>query len=366
MSFRLRLALQFALVVALATSLQLATTVFFFHSAMLQLGVPERAAATWSERIQAAQLLYGALGAVLTLALTLWLVERQLVRPLRKLQDEVERWAGGELQAAPSAHGEVQKLAQRIGALTRRVQNDAQTMASQERALSDTEAQLVRTQQLALVGQFAAGLAHEVGNPLGAVMGYVSLLRDEKDPVTSADLLVRIEREVGRIHGLVRELLDYARPKPLTLRAVPLVQVLTQSAELVHHQPRGARVTITIAPSAMAGEVTVLAEPERLKQVFVNLMLNAADAMRGQGAIEVEVIRDRQIAIVIRDHGGGFSADALAHATEPFFTTKPPGEGTGLGLAVCESLVREQRGTLVIVNQGDGACVTVRLQPAFR
>jgi signal transduction histidine kinase len=357
MSFRLRLALQFALVVTLATALQLATTVFFFRGALHQLGVPEHAASAWIARIQAAQLLYGALGAALTLALTLWFVERQLVRPLQKLQGEVERWAGGELAAAPTAHGDVHKLAQRIGALTRRVQNDAQTMATQERALSETEAQLTRTQQLALVGQFAAGLAHEVGNPLGAVMGYVSLLRDEKDPAAAADLLTRIEREVGRIHSLVRELLDYARPKPLKLSAVPLAPILAQAAELVRHQPRGARITI-----AIHGDDTVLAEPERLKQVFVNLMLNAADAMRGEGAIEVTVTSGERIEVTVQDHGGGFSAAALAHATEPFFTTKPPGEGTGLGLAVCESLVREQRGTLTLANHEDGARITVRLQ----
>lgn len=362
MSFRLRLALQFALVVALATSLQLATTVFFFRSAMSQLGVPERAAAAWIDRIQAAQLLYGAVGAVLTLTLTLWFVERQLVRPLRKLQEEVERWAGGELQAAPSAHGEVQKLAQRIGALTRRVQNDAHTMATQERALGQSEAQLVRTQQLALVGQFAAGLAHEVGNPLGAVMGYVSLLRDERDPRAAADLLVRVEHEVGRIHSLVRELLDYARPKPLQLQAVALAPVLAQAAALVHHQPRGARVEIAIAPT----QALVLAEPERLKQVFVNLMLNAADAMHGAGTITVAITTGEAIEIAVEDDGGGFSPEALAHATEPFFTTKPPGEGTGLGLAVCESLVREQRGTLTIANRDGGASITVRLKRVQR
>ncbi len=359
MSFRWRLLLPLAIGIAFAATLQLATTSFFLRRAFSQLKTPDTEAAAWLARVQGAQIFYGALGALLTLTLASWLVERQLVRPLKRLQDDVERWTSGDLAVADSAHGEVQNLAHRITLLTRRVQEDARTLAEQAETLDSKNAALQRAEQLALIGQMAAGLAHEVGNPLGALIGYVSILRRETDATLKADILDRTERELERIHRLLRELLDYARPVPLKLAPTALSTIIAASIDLVHHQQRGAQIEFSVSPTT----ARVLAEPERLKQVLVNLLLNAADAMKGTGAVSIGIEEtNTYVDIAVQDHGGGFSQNTLAHAGEPFFTTKPPGQGTGLGLAVCMSLAREQKGKLAIENRDDGAMVTLSLR----
>ncbi|MBV9948933.1 MAG: HAMP domain-containing histidine kinase [Myxococcales bacterium] len=227
--------------------------------------------------------------------------------------------------------------------------------------LRNARSQLVRSERMASVGRLAAGLAHEIGNPLAALMGMQDLLLDGQLPrETEADLLARMRRETQRIHAVVRGLLDFARPEgtrpgdaseqpkggaspPADVKAVTL-----DAAALVRPQKDFRHVTLeTDVPDALR---VGLSAP-RLTQILLNLLLNAgaaiAKAGRDRGRV---VVRARalgsggMVRIDVEDDGPGVEPEVRERLFEPFVTTKPVGEGTGLGLAVCRGLVEAAGG----------------------
>lgn len=302
---------------------------------------------------------YGVFSAFLWVALSLWLIERAIVRPLQKLSAEIDRFSRPDYTPTNDSSDLVSLLSHGMHRLVVRVRDDARNLADQQSELRTAKQQLNRAEQLALVGQLSAGLAHEIGNPLGAVMGYMKLLEDEDDAETRKELAARSENELQRIHRLVRELLDFARPAALHITPVALAPVLQESANLLSHQTRAKHCEVIASPTVE----WVHADPDRLKQVLLNLLLNAADAMQGRGKIAVDVTSEGpNVAIRIADQGPGFSESALQHAFEPFFTTKKT--GSGLGLAVCKTLSERMGGTLELQNEQVGASVTLTLRLA--
>jgi C4-dicarboxylate-specific signal transduction histidine kinase len=226
---------------------------------------------------------------------------------------------------------------------------------------------LFRAEQLATLGRLASGVAHEIGNPLGAITGYVELararLRAAPNPAVD-DLVVRIGSEAERIDSIVRELLDFARPAPLALHAVDLGAALDAAVRLAEVQGRFKGIEVEVErPSALR----VRADERRLSQVLLNLLLNAADAMGGRGRVTLAarpLVRDRRevVEVVVRDTGPGIAPEHLPLLFEPFFTTKPPGQGTGLGLAVCHGIVASFGGSISAANApGGGAVFTLEL-----
>jgi C4-dicarboxylate-specific signal transduction histidine kinase len=236
----------------------------------------------------------------------------------------------------------------------------AELRASHEQLLR-LQAELVANDRLATVGKLAAGVAHEVGNPLAGILGYLSLVRrhSEKEPAL-ADLVTRIEAEVQRIDQIVRALLELGRPSrgraaPLDVRPVveSAVRLLGAGKDLA-----GVRVDI-VGPASL----WLRAESGPLSQVLVNLLLNAAQAMGGAGAIEVRLEPgDGEGKVHVDDHGPGLPETVRARLFEPFFTTKAPGVGTGLGLAVSRHLLAQFEGRLEAGSApGGGARFTITL-----
>lgn len=309
-------------------------------------------------RWQTVQWMYAGLNAAFIVVIWAWIVERTIVRPLRRLEDDLERFSVDELMLKLDGASDLQRLAQGIARMTKRAKEHGLALEKQEEKLEKTEAQLTRAEQLAIVGRLSAGLAHEIGNPLGAVIGYLALLKDETDPATKQDIASRADKELQRINGLVRELLDYARPAPLKKERIDVLTVVKAAVALLSHQPRGQGCQVELA---VGPHINVSADPARMQQILLNILLNAADAMGGSGVIHVSATAGAMVQIEVRDHGPGFSAEALRHAGEPFFTTKGPQKGTGLGLAVCQSLVREQGGSLQVKNADSGAIVSITL-----
>jgi signal transduction histidine kinase len=361
MSLRGRLLSQFALALLAALLLQaivmLGMTRQTVHAIVEALGglddplLVERLLERW----RTVQWMYVALSATLVMLAWAWIVERTIVRPLRRLEDDLERFSVEELAARLEGDSDLQRLARGIERMTKRAKEHGEK-------LEETEAQLTRAEQLAIVGRLSAGLAHEIGNPLGAVIGYLALLKDEGDPGARKDIATRAEHELQRINGLVRELLDYARPAPLKREKIDALSVVKAAAALLSHQPRGQRVRIAID---VAADVCVMADPTRLQQIFLNIFLNGADAMNGEGELIVRgTVSGHEVRIEVRDHGPGFTAEALLHAGEPFFTTKGPQKGTGLGLAVCQTLIREQGGALSVQNADQGGAIVSLTLPA--
>jgi len=242
-------------------------------------------------------------------------------------------------------------------------------MTRVNRALADARESLFRSEKLATVGRLAAGVAHEVGNPLGAIAGYAEVARSRLPPGTAPDLreaLDRIAAAADRIDHTVRGLLDFARPAPLELRPVSVAAALEAAMDLARVQPRlrGVEVVVELSPDLPP----VLADERQLCQVFLNLLLNAGDAMEGQGRVEVGGRAGADaLEITMMDSGPGIPPQDLARMFDPFFTTKDPGAGSGLGLAICHSIIDSFGGTIDAANSPDGGAVfTLRLRVAGR
>jgi two-component system, NtrC family, sensor kinase len=278
--------------------------------------------------------------AFLVLGLGYLVLTQLVVRPLQTVERATTRVTAGDWEQAitPSGPREVVALASAFNQMTA-------SLASQRE-------QLIRTEKLASVGQLAAGVAHEIGNPLAAILGFVDILRSDVGasaplpPADRRDVLDRVKAETQRIHRTIQDLLDYSRPSREDAQPTDPHKILTASQGLLEPQKRfrGVRVVTGGAPWSR-----VLVSPGRLQQVFVNLLLNAADAMEGDGTVTVscESLAAR-VQLIFADTGPGVPADLRRKIFDPFFTTKPPGQGTGLGLAISRSIIESYSGTLDI------------------
>jgi signal transduction histidine kinase len=225
---------------------------------------------------------------------------------------------------------------------------------------------LRRSEKLATVGRLAAGVAHEVGNPLAAISGYAELARAKQadgsaDRALLDDYLGRIVAEARRIDAIVRDLLDFARPAGLDLGPVELEGALAAAVRLARVQARFREVELVVA--LPAGLPAVRADEGRLVQVFLNVLLNAGDAMEGCGVVRVWGLAEAdQVVVEVVDTGPGIAPEHLSRVFDPFFTTKEPGQGTGLGLAICHGILDTMGGGIeAAAAEGGGARFTVRL-----
>jgi two-component system NtrC family sensor kinase len=230
------------------------------------------------------------------------------------------------------------------------------------------EQRITQSEKLAAVGQLAAGVMHEINNPLATIGACVAAI--EARLGESADAGVReyldvIEREVHRCTRIVDQLLDFSRPKAGTTvrrQPSPLNGLINDTLHLLKHHQRFKKLSVEkdFAPDLPA----VLGDGERLIQVFMAILLNAADAMEKGGAVRIRTghspARDGELMVEIADSGVGIAPEALGKIFEPFYTTKPPGRGTGLGLTICYSIVEELGGRITVESKL-GSGTTFRL-----
>jgi signal transduction histidine kinase len=254
-------------------------------------------------------------------------LRRSIARPLEQLRDGAARIASGRLDARIEV-----ETADEFGQLAR--QFNAMTSA-----LRDHQDRLVHSERLAGIGRLAAGVAHEINNPLGVILGYVRLLRRETTGRLAADLQI-VEDEAVRCQEIVEGLLDLARPaqgggERVDLRALceDVVVRLRESGKL-----DGVSVTVEGQGSAAGSEA-------RLRQVAMNLIRNAGEAAGAPGRVSVRISTGPSgVLLSIADDGPGIAPEARGHLFEPFFTTKPA--GTGLGLAVSQAIAHAHGGRI--------------------
>ncbi len=218
---------------------------------------------------------------------------------------------------------------------------------------------LGQTEKLAAVGQLAAGVMHEINNPLATILACAEALalRTESlataDKQATAEYLKIIDTEVQRCRGIVDALLDFSRPKHGAKRPVAINDVLEQTLFLLKHHERFKR--LSVARDLTEGLPQMAADAERLIQAFMALMLNAMDAMDARGVLTVRSrinpARRDELLIEFIDTGGGIQQENLSKIFEPFFTTKPQGRGTGLGLSVVYGIVTDHRGRIEVESQ---------------
>ena len=301
---------------------------------------------------------------VISFVLGVGLLELQVLRPLAALRDGVRDVAGGNIDARVAEEGpaELRAFAATFNDMTER-------LAARLRELEQQRTELARAAQLASLGRIAAGTAHEVGNPLATILGYVELLLDSRHqpPLDdgSRSMLVRVREQIVRIQSLVGQLLEYGRAAQTRIERVPLRATVRRMLALLRHDPRCTGVELSLRGPALGDgtedhvetEVHVEADVAKLEQVLHNLVLNASRAARaGAGACARVALHihaeDEAIALEIQDNGPGVAAEIRARLFQPFVTTAKAGEGTGLGLAISAGLVERMGGTLTCLPDG--------------
>lgn len=221
-----------------------------------------------------------------------------------------------------------------------------------------TQKLLVSTERMAALGKLSASIAHEVNNPLGIISNYLQILSVGKLPEDVYKNYIKVlKEEVQRIAGIVRQLLDFYRPHQEQIIDVDIKKVIAESLALVSHQLTNAQIDVQTKIKENLPKVPGSAE--KLKQVFLNLLMNARDVMPDGGRLEISARRKRtSVEIEISDSGGGIPEENISRIFEPFFTTKIK-DGTGLGLAVCYGIIQWHKGMISVYNNKNGGATFV-------
>jgi signal transduction histidine kinase len=308
-------------------------------------------------------------GAVLS-GFGIYVLNRNVVEPVRRLRAATAGVAAGQLASIDIVQGpgEIRELADDFNSMIAALQTSrAETVAhigsleEANRALSRARDEVVRAEKMASVGHLAAGMAHEIGNPLAAVIGYLNLLKSDLADPAQRDLLERSLLEAGRIDRLVRDLLDYATPVATADETFDPVAAARDAVALLVNQ--GALEGISVVDRAPDQLAPVHMDHGRFMQVCVNLLLNARDAMPTGGEVTLAATQQgHELVLTLADSGVGMPAEMLARIFEPFYTTKDPGKGRGLGLAVCQRLISEAGGRIEVQSvAGQGSIFSIYL-----
>jgi len=242
--------------------------------------------------------------------------------------------------------------------------------------LKRSQALLLRQEKLASLGRLAAGLAHELNNPLNTIAGFVEALQRRSHAETHLAskefedfprLLKMVQGEVDRAAAIVRRLLDFARQREPSFALVDLGRLISESVSFVERQAALANKRIVVEP--FPSPVQMKADAQMLQQLLLNLLTNALDAIEGAGEVRlaantVAIGRGQQqfLQISVADNGCGIPQEDLSKVFDPFFTTKEVGKGTGLGLPICQSIVEQHGGTIEIKSEGIGKGTTVTMK----
>lgn len=312
------------------------------------------------------------IGALACAALLAFMISRLVLPPLTALSEiarDVRADSGGTLEPS-DAPNEIAEVARNFRHTIRLLNEERQRIEAQRDELERMQASLVRASKLASVGRLAAGIAHEIGNPLAAVQGYLSLMKTGLDDAERDEVQQRCLKELGRINDTIKKLLTYAREgEEATEETTPFVlgKVVEEAIGLVRGHPALREVKIDNRIPTRE-EAAALGHEGRLNQVLVNLLLNAAHAVEGREdrriILTLEEHPDR-LVLFVSDTGPGIDEANREQIFDPFFTTKAPGEGTGLGLAISRSLMEAMDGDLEVVDSAEGgATFAIRLARA--
>lgn len=312
------------------------------------------------------QLLLVSLLAILSGSLLVWWFVNRAMRPLAELRDSAEAVGRGDFsrRVKVRSRDECGQLAAAFNRMTENVRQAQTELQQTVNTLKTTQAQLVQSEKLSAVGEFVAGVAHELNNPLAAVMGFSELLKNADVDEKHRRHLDFIFKSAMRCKKIVQSLLSFARRHQPERKPVSVNKLIEEVLEIVAYQLRTSNVAVDTKFAADLPQV--LADGHQIQQVVLNLVNNARQAIEAHqdsGRITITTQFAAQfIRIAVTDNGPGISPENLKRIFDPFFTTKEVGKGTGLGLSLCYGLIKEHGGNITVTSEpGHGATFTIEL-----
>jgi signal transduction histidine kinase len=243
---------------------------------------------------------------------------------------------------------DLEHLNRELAASGRRLARDLERTDS---ALRHTTERARAAERLASIGTLIAGLAHEIGTPMGVIQGHAKLLESAVKGDNARWRLRTIQEQIGRISRIIQSLLHMARPGRPRLVPVDLAALLDSTLAFLTEKLGRREIQVT---RDFAAAPSVAGDPERLQQVFLNLFLNAADSMPKGGELRVSLrAHGSEVEVHVADSGHGIPGGDLERVFEPFYTTKAAGEGSGLGLSVVQGIVADHHGAIEVVRSDD-------------
>jgi len=350
-----------------------------------------------------------------------FLLSRVLVKPLKDLVRLTQKISEGDFSQTIEVTSK-NEMGQLISSFNRMIEklrenqesidNYLKSLEMANKKLKQAQEELIRTEKLASIGRFAAGVAHEVGNPLGAILGYTSILeKDGVDGEDAKDYLRRIEKEIERINRIVRELLDFAKPSKFEIKDIEVNKVVENTLSLLSHQKnfKNIETQLELQPDLPM----VKGDESQLSQVLINILLNAIDAMPNGGNLKIQTENlvvdnlfgdefqplyprrrkadptesdysrmrkpdplssllskfsrgDSLVKINISDTGMGIEQENLEKIFDPFFSTKDPDKGTGLGLSISLRIIESMGGKISVESEvGKGSTFEIYFPAAM-
>ncbi len=312
----------------------------------------------WADKKAAANrrmLLFVATVTILLVVVAIFLLIDQLV--VRRLNRLARFFAAFPKQTIPAK--QLVRGDDEISNLGKNIIEHGHRLLSSQRQLEEAQEQMFQAEKLAALGRLSAGIAHDINNPLGGMRNCVKSLQEKPgDQELLSRYLALLSQGLQRIELIIRQLLNFARKEPLQYRQTVVDQIIWECLQLLEHRFKDIELQLELGL-----QKPLLIDVEAVKQVVVNIMMNAAQAMIDGGSLRVQTIQQGEnIILSFQDNGPGIPADLLNKIFDPFFTTKEVGEGTGLGLAVCYSQVERMGGTIEVESkEGEGALFTVKL-----
>ncbi len=313
--------------------------------------------------------------AIPVLLLILWLTRRYLLRPIHLLKQGASAWKSGDLPHRISFSGkdELGELRDAFNDMATAIQAQHAALERKQAELEaslrrnrEAQAQLIQSEKLASVGTLAAGVAHELNQPLMLIRGYAQRLlsRDNDAGPSAREELRTIEEETARMMKIIRHLKDFSRKSDGEYQEVDINASIHSSCALLAEELRLHKIEVGLALDKTVPRIW--GDPFQLTQIFVNLITNARDAMDevGGGVLMVQSCRreDNSVEVSFTDTGPGIDPEVLPRIFDPFFTTKPVGSGTGLGLSIVLGLVQAHGGQLNVSSEpGQGARFAISL-----
>jgi two-component system NtrC family sensor kinase len=285
---------------------------------------------------------------------------KSVLQPIKDLVSASGRWAKGDLDyhVKTKRKDEIAKLAETFNLM-------ASSLRERDERLKEyTQQQIMKSERLATLGQLAAGVAHEINNPLGTISIYTQMIRDElgKDNDSCRESLQVVMKQTNRAGRIVKDLLEFARQSEPEMRVLNINDILRKAITITTHPAE--LQNIRLATNLASELPDIKGDSDKLQQVFVNIIVNAIHAMPEGGELNFDTrISDdsKGIEIEISDTGCGIPQEHLSKLFDPFFSTKSTGEGTGLGLSVSLGIVQRHNGTIDVKSKvGEGSTFIVR------